>query len=54
MWMDNKDMWYQCSKCGQKLFRINKDSVVHGIEVKCKKCRHVIEINIEPMSRKLR
>ncbi len=42
--------WYCCPKCGQKLFKVNPNAVVLGIEYKCKKCKEILKIHIEPLS----
>lgn len=42
--------WYCCSHCKQKLFKVKKNASVKGIEFKCKKCKQILNINIEPMS----
>lgn len=41
--------WYCCPKCKQKLFKVNKDFVMKGIQLKCKKCKTIINID-EPKS----
>lgn len=41
--------WYCCPKCKQKLFKVSNDFVARGIQLKCKKCKTIININ-EPMS----
>lgn len=45
-----RDGWYCCDHCGQKLFRVAKNALCKGIEVKCKKCRKIVKVNIEPVS----
>lgn len=42
--------WYICPNCGQKMFKVSNDVVVRGIQQKCKKCRKIINIKIEPLS----
>lgn len=39
--------WY-CCKCGQKLFKIRPGAVVRGVQIKCKRCKEIINIEIEP------
>lgn len=39
--------WY-CCKCGQKLFKIRPGAVVRGVQIKCKRCKEIINITIEP------
>lgn len=46
----NRYEWYICPKCGKKLFKINKKSIVRDIKVWCKNCKEEKEINIEPKS----
>ena len=41
-------MWYNCPKCGQKLFMIKPDAVIRGVQLKCKKCRNIIDVSREP------
>lgn len=41
--------WYCCPECGQKLFKVKEEFYIKGIEIKCKKCKSLININ-EPMS----
>ena len=42
--------WYCCPYCKQKLFKVKENALVKGIELKCKKCKEKVNINIEPMS----
>lgn len=37
--------WYCCS-CGQKLFKVLPGAVVKGLQIKCKKCRNIIQIDM--------
>ncbi len=39
-------IWYCCPVCGQKIFKIKKDAKACGIEVKCKKCRNIINVSL--------
>ena len=39
--------WYCCS-CGQKFFKIRPGAVVKGVQIKCKRCKEIINITIEP------
>lgn len=41
-------LWYNCPNCGQKLFVITKDAVIRGMQIKCKKCRKIIDVSREP------
>ena len=38
--------WYQCPHCGQKLFMIAKDAVIKGMQIKCKKCKRIIDVSL--------
>ena len=38
--------WYLCPECGQKLFMITSDAVIKGLQIKCKKCRKLINVSI--------
>ena len=40
--------WYQCPECGQKLFMISPQAIIKGMEIKCKKCRQIIKVSLEP------
>ena len=40
--------WYQCPECGQKLFMIHPQAIIKGMEIKCKKCRQIIKVSLEP------
>ena len=42
-----KDMWYCCPCCSQKLFKVSTNVIVKGIELKCKKCKKLIQVNIQ-------
>ena len=41
-------IWYNCPNCGQKLFMIKPDAVIKGVQMKCKKCRKIINLSREP------
>lgn len=43
-----KNGWYCCPHCGQKLFKVTDMAVIKGVQYKCKKCKEIININIEP------
>ena len=45
-----RDGWYCCPTCGQKLFRVTQDAYAQGIEFKCKKCKEIVKVKIEPLS----
>ena len=42
-------IWYCCPECKQKLFMIAKDAVIKGMEIKCKKCKKIIKVSLEPI-----
>ena len=43
-----KEKWYCCPDCGQKLFVVNDDAVIKGMAIKCKKCKNIINVSLEP------
>lgn len=42
--------WYFCPYCGAKQFLMRDGAVVKGIQIKCRQCRKLIEVTVEPMS----
>lgn len=42
--------WFLCQHCGQKLFRVRKDAVISGLQIKCKKCKQIIDVSLEPVT----
>ena len=38
--------WYQCPHCGQKLFMIEPNAVIKGMQIKCKKCKNLINVSL--------
>lgn len=44
--------WYKCPECGQKLFKIAPGAVIKGVEMKCKQCRKIINVSLEPCNSK--
>lgn len=49
-----QDGWAFCPVCGKKLLKLNADTAVHNLPVKCKRCNQEIIVNIdapEPVSR---
>lgn len=38
--------WYTCPYCRQKLFKIAEDAVIKGLQIKCKSCKRIIDINM--------
>lgn len=38
--------WYCCPNCGKALFPLREDTRVSGLVLRCKACKHDIEINI--------
>lgn len=48
--MMNKYEWFNCPRCGKRLFKIKKDSIIKGIKVWCKTCKEEKEIYLEPKS----
>lgn len=51
-----KDGWVICPICGKgKILKINPDTTVHGLPIKCKLCRQESIVNIdapEPASKR--
>lgn len=39
-------IWFLCPNCGQKLFLMRPDAVIRGIQIKCKKCKELIDIEV--------
>lgn len=35
--------WYKCPFCGQKLFMIADNYTIKGVQIKCKKCKKLID-----------
>ena len=40
--------WYLCPECGQKLFMIAPGAIIKGLQIKCKKCKKIINVSLEP------
>lgn len=38
--------WYYCPFCGQKLFMISDTGIIKGMQIKCKKCKRIINVEI--------
>lgn len=38
--------WYRCPTCGRKLFAVFPGAVVRGVQIKCKSCGKLIDVNI--------
>lgn len=38
--------WYECPHCGQKLFMVRKDAVIMGLQIKCKRCKNLINVSL--------
>lgn len=38
--------WFCCPHCGQKLFMIDENAVIRGVEIKCKKCKKIIKVSL--------
>ena len=41
-----KNGWFCCPYCGRKLFPIKPDTKIQNLELKCKTCKHIIQVNI--------
>lgn len=42
-----RDGWYCCPHCGQKLFRVTEKAICEGVQMKCKKCKIIIDVKIK-------
>lgn len=38
--------WYVCPHCGQKLFMVSPDAVIKGLQIKCKRCKEIINVSL--------
>ena len=38
-------IWYKCPHCGQTLFMIRSDAVIRGLQIKCKKCKQLVNVS---------
>ena len=38
--------WYICPYCGQKLFMVKLDAVIQGLQIKCKKCKQIVNVSL--------
>lgn len=38
--------WYKCPSCGQNLFKITPGATIRGLQIKCKKCKKLINVNV--------
>ena len=43
----SKDNWIRCPKCRTKLFSLNDDGISRGVVIKCKRCKNILEINVD-------
>lgn len=48
----NKDNWVRCPKCRTKLFILNAGGISKGIIIKCKRCKNILEVNIDKEANK--
>ena len=39
-------IWYCCPDCGMKLFKVKPNATATGIEIKCKKCKTIINVSL--------
>lgn len=42
--------WFCCPVCKKKLFKLNEGATAAGIQYKCKRCKTIIDVEIEPKS----
>lgn len=40
------NIWYCCPRCNQKLFKCAPGARARGIQIKCKKCRNIINVSL--------
>lgn len=40
--------WFLCPLCRQKLFMVEDGAIIRGVVMKCKKCRQIIKVSLEP------
>lgn len=40
-----KGEYFVCPKCGTKLFKIKSNFIIKGIQVKCKRCKTILDID---------
>lgn len=38
--------WFCCPYCGKALFPVNSDAHARGLVLRCKACKHDVEVNI--------
>ena len=38
--------WYACPYCKQNLFVIKQNAVIEGLQIKCKKCKRIIDVSL--------
>ncbi len=43
-----KENWYHCPYCGKAIFPIQPDTRIEHLVLRCKACRHDMEINVFP------
>ena len=42
-------MWLKCDKCGNKLLPIREDTTIKNLSYKCKHCKKINLIMLEPI-----
>lgn len=41
-----RPIWYECPRCGKKLFTVTEQAVIRGMMIRCRGCKGVIKVNI--------
>ena len=41
------DKFYHCPECGKKLFRVDENTKVENLYIKCRGCHKEIKVNIK-------
>lgn len=42
----NEKKWFLCPHCGQKLFQVAANAVIRGMEIKCKRCKQILNVSL--------
>ena len=42
---DDAKKWYTCPTCHTKLFRMTPKTLIREMEIKCRRCKRIIEVN---------
>ena len=44
--LEQVESWFLCPRCRQRLFKMQPGAVVRGIQIKCKKCKKIIDLSL--------